>query len=37
MNQFLFGGRTVDLEVPLLDEVGTNETEKSEGNRNPEQ
>ena len=37
MNQFLFGGRAVVLEVPLLDEVGTSKTEKTEGNRNPEQ
>jgi len=36
MNQFLFGGGSVDLEIPLLEEVGTDETEKSKGNRNPE-
>jgi len=37
MNQFLFGGGSVDLEIPLLEEVDTSETEKTEGNRNPEQ
>lgn len=37
MDQFLFGGGALDLEIPLLDEVGTGETEKPYENRNPEQ
>ena len=37
MDLFLFGGGSVDLEIPLLEEVDTSETEKTEGNRNPEQ